>query len=30
MPRPRFEKLALEKREHILETAAKEFADLWL
>jgi len=26
MPRPRFEKLTPEKREHILETAAKEFA----
>ncbi|NHZ71922.1 MAG: TetR family transcriptional regulator [Aquificales bacterium] len=26
MPRPRFEKLPSEKREHILETAAKEFA----
>ena len=26
MPRPRFEKLTPEKRENILETAAKEFA----
>jgi len=26
MPRPRFNKLAAEKREHILEAAAKEFA----
>jgi TetR/AcrR family transcriptional regulator, transcriptional repressor of aconitase len=26
MPRPRFEKLAPEKREHILEAAAREFA----
>jgi AcrR family transcriptional regulator len=26
MPRPRFEKLSPEKREHILETSAKEFA----
>jgi len=26
MPRPRFEKLTPKKREHILETAAKEFA----